>query len=244
MTSRDKLSDNCDYTILFPYSCAFSAEYYDHSLKVLETALKGVVAYQSWRIFDPGERYPIDSRYAAMPALTKKDIREHFPQGLVPPDHDVDRGLADGEIEFVKTSGTTDVSVTNIWNQKWWDASERASWKLNSFTAKVATGDHREAILVNPLNVGVASDDVELPMEKRRVSRFLYLNERTDISSWTSRYMDRLISELATYKPVILEANPSYLAKLCRYIAMGKKTVFQPELIVFTYEYRTISLYF
>jgi len=31
----------------------------------------------------------------------------------------------DGEVEFVKTSGTSDVSVTNIWNQKWWDESER-----------------------------------------------------------------------------------------------------------------------
>jgi phenylacetate-CoA ligase len=76
-------------------------------------------------------------------------------------------------------------------------------------------------------------------MEKRRVSRFLYLNEKTDTLSWAPSHMDRMIKELAIYKPAVLEANPSYLAKLCRYIATSKRTVFQPELIIFTYEYPT-----
>jgi phenylacetate-coenzyme A ligase PaaK-like adenylate-forming protein len=31
--------------------------------------------------------------------------------------------------------------------------------------------------------------------------------------------------------------NPSYLAKLCRYIATHDESVFQPDIIVFTYEY-------
>jgi phenylacetate-coenzyme A ligase PaaK-like adenylate-forming protein len=174
-----------------------------------------------------------------MPALTKKDILEYFPQGLLPSSQDVSRGLASGEIQFVKTSGSTGDSVTNIWNQRWWDASERASWKLNSYAAEVATGCHREAILANPLNVGFVSDEIDLPMEKRRLSRFLFLNERTNPLSWTNEYMDRIIRELDVFKPVVLEANPSLLAKLCRYIVTYKKMVFQPELIVFTYEYPT-----
>ena len=111
--------------------CCFSPEYYERSRNILEKALKELSAYKSWQAFDPGSRYPIDTRYAAMPALTKKDIREHFPDGFVPPGKDIKQGLESGEIEFVKTSGTSDVSVTNIWNQKWWDESERLSWKLN-----------------------------------------------------------------------------------------------------------------
>lgn len=220
-----------------PQSWRFPADYYRRSLDVLETALGEVGAYRSWRAFDPGTDYSVDRRYAAMPALTKKDIRQHFPQGLLPGDSDFKQGLANGEIAFVETSGTIDSSVTNIWNQKWWDASERASWKLNSYAAKIATGSHPEAILANPLNVGYISDSVELPMEKRRLARFLYLNERTDPLSWTADYMDRMIRELETFKPVILEANPSLLARLCRYIAAAGKKAFQPQLIVFTYEY-------
>ena len=215
----------------------FSSDYYNRSLDILETALSEVGAYQSWRAFDPGPEYSVDRRYAAMPALTKKDIREHFPQGLLPTYGDFKHGLVSGEIAFVKTSGTIDASVTNIWNQEWWDASERASWKLNSHADKIATGSHPEAILSNPLNVGFISDTIELPMGKRRLARFLYLNEKTDPISWTPKHMDRMIRELEVFKPAILEANPSLLAKLCRYITASKKTVFQPELIVFTYEY-------
>ena len=73
-----------------------------------------------------------------MPTLTKNDIRQHFPKGLVPADKDVDAGLASGEITFANTSGSSDAfRVTNIWNQKWWDASERASWNYNAHALKV-----------------------------------------------------------------------------------------------------------
>ena len=74
-------------------------------------------------------------------------------------------------------------------------------------------------------------------MEKRRLDRFLYLNEKTDPLSWSSNLMDRMIEELNIFQPAVLEANPSYLARLCRYITAHHKTVFQPDIIVFTYEY-------
>jgi phenylacetate-CoA ligase len=215
----------------------FPPDYHQKSLEVLETSLK-LDAYTSWRACDPGPSYPVDARYAALPALTKNDIREHFPGGFVPPDKNLEQGLESGEISLVQTSGSSDaVRVTNIWDQRWWDASERASWKLNSNAARLATGDHPEAILGNARNVGFISDDVDLPFEKRRLARFLYLNEKTDPSRWTDSIMDRMLHELDIFKPVILEANPSLLAKLCRYAAGKQKPVFQPGLITFTYEY-------
>jgi len=170
--------------------------------------------------------------------LTKKDIRKHFPEGFVPVEQDIAKGLESGEIQFVKTSGSSDVfRVTNIWNQQWWDTSEIASWELNSHASRLATGDHSEAILVNARNVGFISDEVDLPFEKRRLGRFLYLNEKTDPTAWTPRLMDRMLHELEIFKPPVLEANPSLLAKLCRYAAGKKEKAFQPGLIVFTYEF-------
>jgi hypothetical protein len=103
----------------------------------------------------------------------------------VPIGRNFKRGLDSGEIRLVETSGSSDISVTNIWNQEWWDASERASWELNSHATRLATGNHPEAILANPLNVGVVSNDVDLPMEKRLLARFLYLNEKADPTKLT-----------------------------------------------------------
>ncbi|MGD1117944.1 MAG: hypothetical protein ABR886_00470 [Dehalococcoidales bacterium] len=216
----------------------FSDEYRQKSRDILDYALKNLGAYKSWRALDPGPSFATDARYAAMPALTKNEIREHFPKGFVPPDRDIEKGLANGEINFVQTSGSSDaVRVTNIWNQSWWDGSEAASWELNAHASRLATGSHAEAILVNARNVGIISDEVDLPFEKRRLGRFLYLNEKTDINAWTPRLMDRMIHELDVFKPSVLEANPSFLARLCRYIIASGKAVYQPGMIVFTYEY-------
>ncbi len=221
----------------FPWE--FPPDYYDKSLKTLETSLNKVTAYKSWNAYDPGNSYSVDERYKALPALYKTDILRYFPDGLVPHDHDVGLALESGEVGLASTSGSSDISATNIWNQEWWDASEKASWKLNTHAARLATGNHAEAILANPLNVGFISEDTELPFEKRRVSRFLFLNEKPDPGKWSSEHMDRMINELDIFQPVILEANPSFLARLCRYAAEHSKKVFQPGLIVFTYEYPT-----
>jgi phenylacetate-CoA ligase len=105
--------------------------------------------------------------------------------------------------------------------------------------AKYATGDHREAILVNPKNVGIVSDDIDLPMEERRLARFLYLNEKTDPLRWSAAHLDRMVRELNIYQPAVLEANPSYLARFARHLTAADKKVFQPAVIVFTYEYPT-----
>ncbi len=216
----------------------FPPGYETRSSSILNTALDSIPMYRAWRSLDPGPQYSTDVRFSAMPALTKKDIREHFPN-VLPPGRKMVDGIARGEIELVQTSGTTDDKITNLWNQKWWDASEQASWKLNKFLAKSATGDHREAILVNPKNVGIISDNVDLPMEKRRLARYLYLNEKTDPLSWSAGIMDRMITEINSYQPSVLEANPSMLARLCRYISRSGKQVYQPGVIVFTYEYPT-----
>jgi phenylacetate-coenzyme A ligase PaaK-like adenylate-forming protein len=221
----------------------FPAGYYQSSLSTLESDLARVPFYRSWRKLDPGPEFPVDARFAALPALTKKNIREHFPGGMLPDDLDLARGLSTGEVTLVETSGTTDDKITNIWDQKWWDASERASWKLNSFIARAADGDCREAILANPRNVGIISDEVDLPFEKRRLARFLFLNEKTDPTAWSAGLMDRMIAELGIYRPAVLEANPSLLARLCRYAFGENKKVFQPAVITFTYEYPTIHHY-
>ena len=165
------------------------------------------------------------SRFAALPALTKRELRVHGPQGFVPDGRDIDEGLAAREIELVETSGATGDRVTNVWYQPWWDASEAASWRLNAHARAAATGSHREAILTSPWCTGFPCEEGYLTMEQRTLGRFLFLSERSDPSSWSSDLMDRMVEELNIFEPVILEANPSFLARLSRHIVRRRLRV-------------------
>jgi len=206
-------------------------------LLALSTALQQTPLYEPWRRLDPGPQRSVDERFAALPVLTKDDIRAAFPHGVVPRGRDLDAALARGEVSFVRSSGTSDEALENIWNQEWWDASERSSWKLNSVASRVATGRHPEAILASALSVGARSHAAPLERQKRTMGRFLFLNEYGRTEEWPQHHEKRMLAELADFQPAVLEANPSLLARLARYAARTGSRVWQPPLIVFTYEF-------
>src|SRR4030042_1442720 len=212
-------------------------DYERRSLETLETALVSTPMYGSWKSFDPGESYSVDLRYNLLPVLTKDDIRTHFPHGVVPRGLNLDAALARGEVSFVHTSGTEDEALENIWNQQWWDASERASWRLNSVAAHVATGQHREAILTSALSVGPRSENGPISREQRMLGRFLFLNEFWTTVEWPEGHERRILEELADYQPEVFEANPSLLARLAWFAWRTGVAVYQPPLITLTYEF-------
>jgi phenylacetate-CoA ligase len=219
-------------------SLRYPGGYDERCERLLAAALDGVDAYAALRGLDPGPRYHIFDRFAALPALTKRELRAFFPKGLVCRGMDIGAGIAREEIEFVETSGSTGDRCANIWNQEWWDASERASWELNSHTRDTLLSGktHREAILTHPLCTGVPCKNGYVPMRRRRQGRFLYLNERFDPAAWTPRLCDRMVHELDTFRPKVLEANPSFLSRLGRHILRNKNHFAQPKLIILTYE--------
>jgi len=234
--------DTC-IKLSFALNTPYAPDYAQRCTRALDEALHSTLAYNAWRELDPGPACPVFSRLAALPALTKRDLRTYGPQGFVPHGRDIAEGLATGEIELVATSGTTADQVTNVWYQPWWDATEAASWQLNAYARAAATGTHREAILTSPWCTGVPCEEGYLPIDRRTLDRFLYLSERSDPSSWSSAMMDRMVDELNTFKPTVLEANPSFLARLSRHIVSRRLRVRSPALIILTYENPSILHY-
>jgi phenylacetate-CoA ligase len=220
----------------FASTSRYAPDYPPRCGRALDEALRFTRAYGAWREVDPGPASPVFSRFAALPALTKDDLRAHGPEEFVPHGRDVAGGFAAHEIELVKTSGSTGDQVTNIWYQPWWNASEAASWKLNAHARAAAAGEHREAILTSPWCTGFPCEDDYLAMHQRTLGRFLYLSERSDPSTWSGELMDRMVGELNAFKPVILEANPSFLARLSRHIVRRRLRVPSPAIIILTYE--------
>lgn len=210
--------------------------YLERCGRALDEALRCAPAYEPWRAMDPGPAAPVLERFAALPTLTKRELRVYGPQGFVPRRREIARGLASAEIEIVETSGSTGDRVANVWYQPWWDASEEASWRLNAHARFAGAGDHREAILTSPWCAGFPCEDGYLTTERRTSGRFLYLTERSDPSTWSVELMDRMAAELNAFAPRVLEANPSFLARLSRHIVERRLAVRSPSLIVLTYE--------
>ncbi len=217
----------------FPH---FSENYNILSTRALEVALQKVPAYKEWKALDTGSAVPVNERFQALPTISKRYLQEHTWRNFIPAGADIDAALQSGQIELVNTSGTIEERVINVWHQPWWDASEAASWRYNFHTAALKLGNHREAILTSPMNTGILSKNGLLTLEQRSSGRFLYLNEKINPSLWNDQLILRIIEELTIFQPVVLEANSSYLAKVARYAHKHNLQVFQPPVIIFTYE--------
>lgn len=211
--------------------------YWQRSAAALRQALDETPFYASWRAADPGPAAPVAACYAALPALTKADIRAHFPGGFVPAGVDYGKELACGRVSYVSTSGSTADQVTLFWSQDWWDASERASWALNAHLRPVADGRHREAVLASPRCVGPCRPGALLSTAERTQGRLLFLNQTVNPAGWTEAEARRMLGELAAFRPAVLEADPFYLAALAAFALDRGLKVFQPEVITFTYSY-------
>ena len=203
----------------------------------LERALGETPFFRQWAPMDPGPSRTASERYRALPHLTKRDIRAHMPKGFVPQSQDYAHALRSGEVELVATSGTTEERSSILWHQPWWDASEHAAASLHTGLDQVINGTQREAVLTTPLCAGTVCHVGDLPLAERTMGRLLFLNQQPDPARWSSLDMDRMIRELDDFKPQLLEADPAYLAILCRYAADLGRPLCCPEFISLTYEF-------
>jgi phenylacetate-CoA ligase len=208
---------------------------------MLEESLDAVPAYSRWRRLDPGPSRSVSERYRSLPTITKRDLRAFFPDGFVPRGEDIGKALTDGEVSYVQTSGTTDDRVTLLWSQSWWDKSERQSWLLNSLASRVATGTHREVVMASPLCVGPPPCRRALSVSERTIGRLLFVNNSVGTDVWRARDIRRMASEMDSYAPVVIEADPPYLAAFARAAWLMGIRVQCPRMVVLTYSYPSLA---
>ena len=209
----------------------------DRGTFALEQALAGAPFYERWRACDPGPSVSLAKRMAALPILTKRDLRAHIPHGFIRHGHDAKAGFASGEIEMVSTSGTAEERVSIVWNQAWWDRSEQEAAHLHPVLHRVFGSAHREAVLTTPLCTGNLCHVGEVPLQERIVGNVLFLNQSLDPTSWDERNIRRMAEELGLFQPEVIEADPAYLAILARACRMAGRALHQPKCIVLTYEF-------
>ncbi len=209
----------------------------DRCTFTLEEALANVPFYERWRARDPGPSTPLAERMAALPVLTKKDLRAYVPRGFIHKKCGYKEGFASGEVEIVSTSGTTEDRTSVVWNQAWWDNSEREAARLHPVLDRIYSAGHREAVLTSPLCGNNLCHVGETPMPERTLGNILFLNQSLDPTSWDARSVRSMADELNQFKPAVLEADPAYLAILSRECLLAGHHLHQPECITISYEF-------
>ena len=209
----------------------------DRSTLALEQALANVPFYERWRSKDSGPSVLIPERMAALPILTKKDLRAYVPKGFIHKSCNYKEGFASGEVEMVSTIGTTEDRSSVVWNQAWWDRSEHEASHIHPVLERIYSGKHKEAVLASPLCGNNVCHIGETPMEERTLGDLLFLNQAIDPTSWDANSIKGMADELNKFKPAVIEADPAYLAILSRACLLEGQKLYQPECITLSYEF-------
>jgi phenylacetate-coenzyme A ligase PaaK-like adenylate-forming protein len=177
----------------------------------------------------------------AMPTVAKRDLRRGFPKNLVRKQLDLKAEMARGVVEIIATSGTTENRLQVLWEWAWWDPQEREGMRLNRRIAEVMApgAQFREAVLTTPVCGGATCHVGFLSREERTIDGMLFLNQVADPTHWNPSELDRMLAEWNALAPDGVEADPAYLAALCRHATRANVRMHSPGFVTLTYELPT-----
>jgi phenylacetate-CoA ligase len=173
---------------------------------------------------------------AELPTVHKRDLRRGFPRSLVRRSTDLKAALEAGAVEIIATSGTTDNRLQVLWEWSWWDPQEREAMRLNAGVKAAMAGPFREAVLTTPVCGGAVCHIGNLSRAERTVDGMLFLNQVADPSHWSAPELERMVAEWNDLQPEGVEADPAYLAALCRHVSARGGRLHAPRYVTLTYE--------
>jgi hypothetical protein len=94
----------------------------------------------------------------------------------------------------------------------------------------------REAVLTTPVCGGATCHIGVRTREERTVDGMLFLNQVADPTHWTDAELERMLAEWNDLRPDGVEADPAYLAALCRYAEHKRIAMHAPAFVTLTYE--------
>lgn len=176
---------------------------------------------------------------ASLPAIAKRDLRRGFPKSLVRKSCDLKDAMQKGLVEIIATSGTTENRLQVLWEWSWWDPQEREAMRLNAHVAAAMKDGFREAVLTTPVCGGSTCHIGTLSRAERTIDGMLFLNQVADPTLWNDGELGRMVDEWNDLRPDGVEADPQYLAALCRFAAAHGKAMHAPAFVTLTYEQAT-----
>lgn len=173
----------------------------------------------------------------ALPFLDRAGLRGHFPQGFLRSGERFADVVGGGAVELVRTSGTSAERLQLLWEAGWWERQEEAALRTNPAIAPHLGESYTEAVLTTPLCSESVCKVGPSTLEERCIDNLLFLNTRDDPTRWTGAEAHRMATEIATFGPTAMEADPVYLASFLRICRKRAFPIAPPKWVTLTYEF-------
>jgi phenylacetate-CoA ligase len=110
--------------------------------------------------------------------------------------------------------------------------------RLNGRVARAmpAGRPFREAVLTSPVCGASVCHVGNVDRATRTVDGMLFLNQTADPAYWSDAELARMVAEWNDFQPEGVEADPAYLAALCRHVAATGARLHPPAFVTLTYE--------
>jgi len=179
---------------------------------------------------------------AALPFITKQDIKRDFPRNFLRAGQSLDELTAQGLVEIEHTAGTSDNRADLLLEYGWWMRQEAWALELNPHIAQVfqENPQARRVTISSPVCNGEITFN-GTPSAKRRslgstrfvsLSRFPFLLGEDDL--------DRMIEETREWDPVFLDTDPVYAAVFARHCERRGVTLPKLKFIFTSYEFTSV----
>lgn len=188
-----------------------------------------------------GRRFPLHdetmqwSCYREMPPLSKDDIIEQGPQAFFEDYTEIERGFQDNRYEYESTGGTTQLPMTVVMEEGWWDAQTERAYLSSPILKQFVGRPYRKCVLAP---IGCSSNLCpyeDHPFPHRYFDGTVYLNLSSDPFSFPEPEWDRIVMELQATKPEVIEGEPVYLSLLARAAQKRGVTVPSVKVVILTY---------
>ena len=180
--------------------------------------------------------------FSRLPLITKREIRNNFPDNFLRAGQKLDALLAEKSVELEHTSGTSDERTAVLFARGWWDAQEERVLRLNGFIASVldAHPAARRATLVPPVCNGVVCFSNFMAKSARTLGRTLFVNQARIPFLLTDDELARMADEVAEWSPQFLDLDPVHgvwFARFCERRGLRFPSV---KFILCSYEFVSV----
>jgi len=198
--------------------------------------------YPRWREVPLYRDALLTGDFSGLPLITKREIRNNFPDNFLRAGQKLDLLLAEKSVELEHTSGTSDERTAVLFARGWWDAQEERVLRLNGFIASILDGHSavRRATLVPPVCNGVVCFSNFMAKSARTLGGTLFVNQARIPFLLTDDELARMADEVAEWSPQFLDLDPVHGVWFALFCERKKIKFPSVKFILCSYEFVSV----